>query len=76
MKAASEILVAHWREGRHTEALPQRLRPESRAAAYAVQALIEGGSAKPLRGWKIAATSLAGQRHINVDGPLAGCLLD
>jgi 2-keto-4-pentenoate hydratase len=28
-----------------------------------------------LFGWKIAATSVAGQRHINVDGPLAGRLL-
>jgi len=26
-------------------------------------------------GWKIAATSLAGQKHIHVDGPLAGRLL-
>ncbi len=26
-------------------------------------------------GWKIAATSVAGQRHINVEGPLAGRLL-
>src|SRR6185369_7396083 len=29
----------------------------------------------PLFGWKIAATSVAGQKHINVDGPLAGRLL-
>jgi 2-keto-4-pentenoate hydratase len=28
-----------------------------------------------LYGWKIAATSKAGQAHINVDGPLAGRLL-
>ena len=76
MKTASEFLVAHWHGGRHAEALPEPLRPETRAEAYAVQALIEGASAKPLRGWKIAATSLAGQRHINVDGPLAGRLLD
>lgn len=27
---------------------------------------------QPLAGWKIAATSVAGQRHIGVDGPLAG----
>jgi 2-keto-4-pentenoate hydratase len=30
--------------------------------------------ASPLSGWKIAATSAAGQRHLNVDGPLAGRL--
>ena len=29
----------------------------------------------PRAGWKIAATSRAGQKHINVDGPLAGRLL-
>ena len=29
----------------------------------------------PLFGWKIAATSDGGQRHIGVDGPLAGRLL-
>ncbi len=74
-QAASDILASHWREGRHTDALPPELRPETRAEAYAIQALIEARSAGPLRGWKIAATSAAGQRHINVDGPLAGRLL-
>jgi 2-keto-4-pentenoate hydratase len=29
-----------------------------------------------LFGWKIAATSIAGQRHIGVDGPLAGRILE
>src|SRR5262249_13065423 len=32
-------------------------------------------TASPLFGWKIAATSVAGQKHINVTGPLAGRLL-
>jgi 2-keto-4-pentenoate hydratase len=32
-------------------------------------------SGQDVAGWKIAATSLAGQRHIGVDGPLAGRLL-
>ena len=27
-------------------------------------------------GWKIAATSIAGQKHIGVSGPLAGRLLE
>ena len=74
-RAASDTLRALWREGRHTEALPVDLRPHSRADGYAVQALNEAWSAEPLVGWKIAATSLAGQRHINVDAPLAGRLL-
>jgi len=32
-------------------------------------------SGQRVAGWKIAATSAAGQRHIGVDGPLAGRLL-
>jgi 2-keto-4-pentenoate hydratase len=55
-------------------ALPEALRPRTRADGYAVQAALAGRSAHPLFGWKIAATSVAGQRHINVDGPLAGRL--
>ena len=40
-----------------------------------MQAMLEERSAGPLFGWKIAATSVAGQKHINVTGPLAGRLL-
>ena len=40
-----------------------------------MQALLEQRSAGSLFGWKIAATSAAGQAHINVTGPLAGRLL-
>ena len=57
------------------EALPRHLRPATRADGYAIQALIERASARPPSGWKIAATSAAGQQHINVDGPMAGRLL-
>jgi 2-keto-4-pentenoate hydratase len=74
-KKASDLLIRHWQDGTTIAALPQSLRPESRADAYLVQAQLERLSGKPLFGWKIAATSLAGQRHINVDGPLAGRLL-
>lgn len=75
LQAAAAFLQALWREGRHVEALQAALRPGSRAEGYAIQALLEKQSAAPVRGWKIAATSTAGQRHINVDGPLAGRLL-
>jgi 2-keto-4-pentenoate hydratase len=49
--------------------LPERLRPRTRLEGYAVQAEL---SAAPVFGWKVAASSEAGQRHINVSGPLAG----
>jgi 2-keto-4-pentenoate hydratase len=72
---ASSLLWDHWSGGRRLEQLPASIRPASRADGYAVQATLERRSAAPLFGWKIAATSIAGQKHINVDGPLAGRLL-
>jgi 2-keto-4-pentenoate hydratase len=74
-QAACELLMRHWSNGTRLEALPPELRPSDRAEAYGVQACIEGFTRAPLFGWKIAATSLAGQRHIGVDGPLAGRIL-
>lgn len=74
-REASELLVRHWRDGTALPALPEKLRPFSRAEGYAIQAQLERLSGKPLWGWMIAATSTAGQRHIGVDGPLAGQLL-
>jgi 2-keto-4-pentenoate hydratase len=71
---AADIVWAHWRDGRRMSALPDGVRPRTRAEGYAVQADLARRSPHPLYGWKIAATSVAGQRHINVDGPLAGRL--
>jgi len=74
-QSASDFLYAAWQEGRAVPELPAPLRPTTRAEGYAIQALIEKRSTFPLAGWKIAATSDAGQKHIGVDGPLAGRLL-
>ncbi len=51
------------------------MRPRDRTEGYAIQAAIEQSSTGRLFGWKIAATSEAGQKHINVDGPMAGRIL-
>jgi 2-keto-4-pentenoate hydratase len=72
---ASLTLVRHWRAGTVLASLPEDLRPANRAEGYAIQAQLEHLSDRPLWGWKIAATSVAGQSHIGVDGPLAGRLL-
>jgi 2-keto-4-pentenoate hydratase len=72
---ACDLLHAHWRAGTRIDAMPPDLRPTDRASAYRVQACIEATSAEQLFGWKIAATSKAGQAHIGVDGPMAGRLL-
>src|SRR5450631_3990044 len=73
--AASRTLHDHWRAGTKLAGLEASLRPRDRAEGYAIQREIEHTSKGKLFGWKIAATSEAGQRHINVDGPMAGRIL-
>jgi 2-keto-4-pentenoate hydratase len=75
IEAACDLLLSNWQAGTVLDHLPYSLRPDGREAGYAVQAAILRHSAMPLKGWKIAATSRAGQAHINVDGPMAGRLL-
>ncbi len=74
-ETASELLWTHWQAGTRLPALPPQVRPATRAEGYAIQAEFEKRSRAPLYGWKIAATSTAGQKHINVDGPIAGRIL-
>ena len=73
--ASAALLWRCWQEGRQLDALPEPGRPRTRHAAYAIQALVEGHSDRLIAGWKIAATSAAGQAHIGVAGPIAGRLL-
>src|SRR6201990_43123 len=73
--AASQTLHDHWRAGTKLGTLAQDQRPSDRADGYAIQAAIERYSTTHLFGWKIAATSEAGQKHINVAGPMAGRIL-
>jgi 2-keto-4-pentenoate hydratase len=66
-----------WRtriEQRRIEALPDPLRPRTLAEGYAIQDAMVASAAQPVAGWKIAATSKAGQAHIGVTEPLAGRL--
>lgn len=74
-RRAAELIWTNWRDGTVRGALPEDLRPVTREAGYAIQAHLEARSARPLFGWKIAATSHVGQSHIGVDGPLAGRIL-
>jgi 2-keto-4-pentenoate hydratase len=75
LQAASDTLWDRWQQGGRIVALPREFQPSTREEGYAIQARLERRSAAPLFGWKIAATSKAGQAHIAVDGPLAGRLL-
>jgi 2-keto-4-pentenoate hydratase len=75
IQAAAAILWQHWRQSTRLAELPAHCRPATRAEGYAIQAEIAKLSGQNIVGWKIAATSKAGQQHIRVDGPIAGCLL-
>ena len=75
MTTAGDLLWDCWQNGHRLQSLPDEVRPLTRDEGYAIQATLESRSSAPLFGWKIAATSLVGQKHINVTGPLAGRLL-
>jgi 2-keto-4-pentenoate hydratase len=75
IRSAAAILWQHWQQSTRFDELPAHCRPGSRAEGYAIQAEVAKLSGQSIVGWKIAATSTAGQQHIRVDGPLAGCLL-
>jgi len=74
-RPASNLLWHAWQLGAVIGDLPVELRPTTREQGYAVQALLESRSSRSPAGWKIAATSVAGQKHINVSGPMAGRIL-
>jgi 2-keto-4-pentenoate hydratase len=70
--AAARLLSSSWRKGEHIDALPESCRPVSRADGYAIQEQWPEEVSDEIAGWKIAATSEAGQKHIAVSGPIAG----
>ena len=74
-EAAAGLLLGHWAETTRITALPEAFRPAMRQDGYAVAAAVARRSGSSVAGWKIAATSEAGQKHINVDGPLIGRIL-
>lgn len=69
---AAGLLQECFDNGQVVEHLPDPLKPASRTEGYAIQAALEGLNGTGRYGWKIAATSAAGQAHIGVDGPIAG----
>ena len=70
--SAARRLADSWSAGTHIDDLPAECRPASRAEGYAIQSLWPGVLGQAVAGWKIAATSVAGQQHIAVSGPIAG----
>jgi 2-keto-4-pentenoate hydratase len=73
--AAADLLLRNWSATTRIAALPETMRPTSRAEGYAAAEAVARRSGSAVAGWKIAATSEAGQKHINVEGPLIGRIL-
>lgn len=74
-KRASSLIWEAWKKGHALKYFPVELEPSNRSEAYQIQMEYAGFSSEPLFGWKIAATSKAGQKHIGVSAPIAGLLL-
>jgi len=74
LREAASILYSCWTDGKRLAALPDHLRPRSLDEAYAIQAQLENVSDAPLCGWKVAATSPAGQAHLGLRAPIYGRL--
>ena len=72
--AAARIMQA-WEQGEVLAGLGEYT-PTTRADGYAIQEQLERLAGHRLVGWKIAATSAAGQSYIGVDGPLAGRIFE
>src|ERR1035437_7378288 len=72
---AAQVLWNTWQSNGRIEQLPVDGRPTTRRQGYEVQAEVARLSGQTVMGWKIAATSEAGQKHIGVDGPQAGRML-
>lgn len=73
---AARLLWTCRESGAVIDALPEGLRPTDPAAGHAIQSALPTVAGRAVVGWKIAATSAAGQAHIGVDGPLPGRILD
>lgn len=76
VRDAAATLFDAWMAGRQIAALPESLRPATEAEGFAIQQAIVARSGARRFGWKIAATSTAGQKHIGVAGPLVGSILE
>ena len=75
VQAAAAQLLPAWQAPHQIAAIKASVRPQTRGEGYAVQQALLAATGDKAMGWKIAATSIAGQQHIGVSGPLAGRLL-
>ena len=71
---ASEIIWNAIKNEKRIECLPKKIAPTSRNDAYQIQKNYKAFTDYEHIGYKVAATSVHGQKHINVSSPIAGML--
>jgi len=75
IQSAAKQLLPAWIHTQALAGLDSSHLPQNRADGYRVQQALFDATQDSTFGWKIAATSQAGQKHIGVSGPLAGRLM-
>ncbi|MCP2091681.1 UNVERIFIED_ORG: 2-keto-4-pentenoate hydratase [Paraburkholderia sediminicola] len=76
LRTAAQILKNGSDSRKTITELPSDVRPLNKAAAYDIQREYGQISNLTIAGWKIAATGLAGQKHIGVVRPIAGLVFE
>ncbi|MEY3654057.1 MAG: hypothetical protein RL739_2227, partial [Pseudomonadota bacterium] len=74
-QSAANWLLQAWHNRSVIDAWPSAVQSIDRSWAYPVQNALFKATQGTHLGWKIAATSTAGQKHIGVSAPLAGRLM-
>jgi 2-keto-4-pentenoate hydratase len=74
IERAAVFIAEHWRDDRHFDTLPEGTAPATLDDGYAIQSRFATLAKAPPCGFKLAATNVAGQQHINVSHPLIGRL--
>ncbi len=75
-RQAAENLWGHWQGDTCIETLPEACCPADLAAGYRVQRELVAVSGQKPVGYKIAASSQAGQAHLKITHPVYGRLLE
>jgi len=73
---AARLLLAAWRDATRLDGLPSTCKPADLDQGYAIQDALLVATGETLAGYKIAATSVAGQQHIGITHPITGGLLN
>ncbi len=76
IEKASELIWKNYIKDSKIDNLPEQLKPKNRQEAYNIQGNYKKYTNFNLFGWKIAATSKNGQKHIGVRAPIAGRLFN